>query len=59
MAELLQGIRRKQLHVYPGRTAKTIAFLTRVAPWALPGLRGRRTRRNAAKPSPGDQGALA
>jgi short-subunit dehydrogenase len=59
MAELLQGIRRKQLHVYPGRTAKTIEFLTRVAPWALPGLQGRRMRRNAARPSPGDQGALA
>ncbi|NOK57640.1 MAG: hypothetical protein GFH27_549303n95 [Chloroflexi bacterium AL-W] len=36
IAELIQGIRRRKLHVYPGKMSKRINFLKRVAPWVIP-----------------------
>jgi short-subunit dehydrogenase len=36
IAELINGIRRRQLHVYPGAIPKQIDFIRRMMPWALP-----------------------
>lgn len=35
VAESIRGIRARRPHVYPGPTAKAIALVERVAPWAL------------------------
>ena len=35
IAELIKGIRRRKLHVYPGKMSKRINFLKRVAPWMI------------------------
>ncbi|GAB4213572.1 MAG: SDR family oxidoreductase [Roseiflexaceae bacterium] len=35
MADLVEGIRRRQLHVYPGAIPRAIDLLRRAAPWAV------------------------
>jgi len=36
MNALVDGIKRGQQHIYPGRVAPLAAWLKRYAPWALP-----------------------
>ena len=38
VARLIDGMRRRKLHVYPGAIPRLIDMLRRVAPWALRGL---------------------
>ncbi|MEN9933959.1 MAG: hypothetical protein RLZZ387_538 [Chloroflexota bacterium] len=40
VAEIVSGIKARRRSVYPGRTAKVIALLERVAPWAVRLLAG-------------------
>ena len=35
MTALVQGIKQRQLHIYPGRMPKLIDSLRRYAPWGL------------------------
>jgi len=35
MADLVEGIRRRKLHVYPGGFSRTIDIIRRIAPWAI------------------------
>lgn len=35
MADLVEGIRRRQLHVYPGVIPRAIDLLRRIAPWSV------------------------
>ena len=46
--ELMDGIRKRKLHVYPGAIPKQIDFLRRVLPWVV---RRRSTRRNTLRPA--------
>ncbi len=41
VAEMLQGIRRKQLHVFPDKHARRVHLLTRFLPWLIPILNRR------------------
>ncbi|MEM8535358.1 MAG: SDR family NAD(P)-dependent oxidoreductase [Chloroflexota bacterium] len=41
IAELIKGIRKRKLHVYPGKMSKRINFLKRVAPWLITRLEQR------------------
>ena len=41
VAEMLRGIRRKRLHVFPDKQARRIYLLTRLAPWLVPLLNRR------------------
>jgi len=41
VAEMLRGIRRNRLHVFPDKQARRIHWLTRLVPWAIPMLNRR------------------
>ncbi len=41
VAEMLQGIRRKKLHVFPDKHARRVHLLTRFVPWLIPILNRR------------------
>ena len=41
VANILEGIRRKRLHVFPDKHARRIHYITRFAPWLMPMLNRR------------------
>lgn len=41
VAEMLKGIRRNRLHVFPDKQARRVHWLTRLVPWAIPVLNRR------------------
>ena len=38
VAEILKGIRKDRLHIFPDRTARALYYLRRFAPWMLPAI---------------------
>lgn len=36
VAQILKGIRRDRLHVFPDRHARLMHYVTRLAPWLVP-----------------------
>jgi len=41
VAQVLKGVRRRRLHVFPDKYARVIHYLTRFAPWLLRGIERR------------------